>query len=78
MTKSAPKSKLKKPGPRQSKLAAPVSTKKSAPIGIGIGDKVKHRLFGIGKVIARHVDISSIQFDKKTTRDILVDFVMPI
>ncbi|MEQ1719021.1 MAG: hypothetical protein ABL907_24055 [Hyphomicrobium sp.] len=77
MAKSAPKTKAKKPAPRQSKLAVTASPKKSAPIGIAIGSKVKHRLFGIGKVIARRDDILSIQFDMKTTKDILVDFVVP-
>jgi hypothetical protein len=77
MTKRAVKSKSKKPVQRQSKLTVAAPVKKLSRVDIGVGAKVTHKLFGIGKVLGQRGDILSIQFGKKVTKDILVDFVAP-
>lgn len=77
MAKSISKPKSSKPAQRQSKLVAPVPSKKSAKVGFATGDKVVHRLFGTGTVLSQRGDILSIQFGKNVTKEILSDFVTP-
>ncbi len=71
------KTKAKPPSPSRSRLVAAVPAKKSAKVGYAVGDKVSHKLFGIGKVLSQRGDILSIQFDKRVIKEIVADFVRP-
>lgn len=75
MAKASATTKLKPAKRAQTKLVAAAPTKKSAPVGFAVGDKVAHKSFGKGKVLSIRGDILAIQFGKSVTKEILIDYV---
>lgn len=46
--------------------------------GFAVGDKVSHKIFGVGRVVDCRDDKLSIKFSKSITKEILVDYVSAI
>ena len=88
MAPSKTKSTAKSKSPAKAKTAAKPPSKRSKVVekkveaapepkkpAFAVGDKVSHKLFGLGKVLSLRDDKLSIQFGKIGTKEILADFV---
>ena len=58
--------------------AKTVRLAKPVRVGFAVGDKVSHKIFGIGRVVDCRDDKLSIKFSKTITKEILVDYVSAI
>ncbi len=75
-SKKKPKAKIEV---RSTKVPAKVARlAKPERKGFAVGDKVSHKIFGVGRVVDCRDDKLSIKFSNAITKEILVDYVSAI